>query len=97
LSGYVLSDEAEQDFEDIVTFVAADSIQGARKVVTDIEQAMVRLGEMPRMGHVRADLAESDVRFWVVHSYLIVYRAEMQPIQILRIVSGFRDLVELLA
>ncbi len=96
MSGYVLSDEAKQDFDDIVTFVAADSIQGARKLITDIEQAMARLGEMPRLGHVRDDLAESDVRFWVVHSYLIVYRAKMQPIQILRIVSGFRDLVELL-
>lgn len=36
------------------------------------------------------------MRFWVVHSYLIVYRAEVEPIEVVRVVSGFRDLIELL-
>ncbi len=96
MSGYVLSDEADQDLEDIVGFVAGDSFKAARQVLADIEQAMARLAEMPRMGFMRRELAEDDVRFWVVHSYLVVYRAEVEPIQILRIISGYRDLVELL-
>jgi hypothetical protein len=41
-------------------------------------------------------LTEDDVRFWVVHSYLIAYRAEVTPIQVLRVVSGYRDLGGLL-
>lgn len=97
MSGYVLSDHAERDLEDLVAFVAGDSFRAARQVMADIEEALARLGEMPHIGHVRHELAEDDVRFWVVHSYLIVYRAEVEPIQVLRIVSGYRDLIGLLS
>jgi plasmid stabilization system protein ParE len=93
---YVLSEDAETDLDELVEFVAADSIEAARRLLGDLDQAMLQLAEIPHMGHVRAELAETDVRFWVVHSYLIVYRAEVTPIQVLRIISGYRDLVELL-
>jgi plasmid stabilization system protein ParE len=96
VSRYRLTEDAERDLDEIVGFVALDSIAAARQVLHDLHGAMQRLAEMPRMGHVRRELAEDDVRFWVVHSYLIVYRAEVAPIEVVRVVSGYRDLVELL-
>jgi hypothetical protein len=32
-----------------------------------------------------------------VHSFLIVYRPETKPLEILRVVRGWRDVVEVLA
>lgn len=96
MSRYTLSADAALDLEEIVDFVAADSVEASRRVLGDLLAAMQQLADMPRMGHVRRDVAEDDVRFWVVHSYLIAYRAEVEPIQVLRVVSGYRDLAGLL-
>jgi len=51
---------------------------------------------MPGMGHSREDLTARAVRFWAVHSFLIVYRPDTEPLQILRVVSGWRDVREVL-
>jgi hypothetical protein len=29
---------------------------------------------------------------WPVHSYLVIYRPEIQPLQIVRVLSGYRDI-----
>jgi len=43
------------------------------------------------MGHTRADLTERPMRFWPVHSWLVVYKPESHPLLILRVISGWRD------
>lgn len=45
------------------------------------------------MGHVREDLVEVDsaLRFWPVYSYVIVYRAETDPLEVVRVLHGARD------
>jgi len=48
------------------------------------------------MGHAREDLTPRPVLFWAVHSFLIVYRPETEPLEILRVVSGWRDVSEVL-
>ncbi len=53
------------------------------------------------IGHIRRDLAGSDVRFWAVFfwavfKYLIVYHPETQPLQVVRVLHGRRDLKALL-
>lgn len=48
------------------------------------------------IGHLRPDLTERPVRFWPVRSYLIVYRADIRPIQVIRVLSGYRDVATLL-
>jgi antitoxin ParD1/3/4/toxin ParE1/3/4 len=57
---------------------------------------MRRLAQSPPIGHLREDLTEEPVRFWSVHSYLIVYDPETQPLQILRILHGARDVRRIL-
>jgi len=54
------------------------------------------LAERPGIGHTRADLADEIVRFWPVFSYLVIYRADMKPIQIVRVLHGKRDVRRLL-
>jgi toxin ParE1/3/4 len=51
---------------------------------------------MPGMGHRREDVTDLPVRFWSVHSYLIVYRDDHRPIDIVHIVRGARNLKAIL-
>ena len=57
---------------------------------------MRRLAAYPRMGHVREDLADRTLRFWPVYSYLVVYRPDSQPLQIIRVLHGARDVPRIL-
>lgn len=52
---------------------------------------MRKLAEFPGLGHVREDLAEEPLRFWAVYSYLIIYRSNQRPIEIIRVLHGAQD------
>jgi antitoxin ParD1/3/4/toxin ParE1/3/4 len=60
------------------------------------QKAIQLLAEMPRLGHTRKDLTHRSVLFWPVGRYLIIYRADRQPIEVVRIVSAYRDVPQLL-
>jgi antitoxin ParD1/3/4/toxin ParE1/3/4 len=49
-------------------------------------------GRTPGMGHQREDLADARHRFWTVYAYVIAYRSETIPIQIVAVVHGARQL-----
>lgn len=51
----------------------------------------------PGLGHLREDLTDEPLRFWPVHSYLIIYRPGRTPLQIVRVLSGYRDIRDLLS
>jgi plasmid stabilization system protein ParE len=97
MTSFVLTRQAEQDLTEIWDYIARDSADAADRVIGEIQQAMRRLAEMPNMGHIREDLADRCYRFWTVYSYLIVYRADATPLQIIRVISGYRNLLDILA
>ena len=66
------------------------------KVVDALDEAMQRLAENPGIGHVRPDLTDEDVRFWPVFKYLVVYRPETKPLEIVRVLHGRRDVERIL-
>jgi plasmid stabilization system protein ParE len=37
------------------------------------------------------------LRFWTVYSYLIIYRAEARPLEIVRVLHASRDIQKLLS
>jgi plasmid stabilization system protein ParE len=49
------------------------------------------LAETPGMGHYRKDLVAEPLRFWRVRDYLIIYRSDKKPIEIVRVLHGKRD------
>jgi plasmid stabilization system protein ParE len=91
----VLTPAATADLEGIWDFIAEDSPPAARAVTEDILNSITKLTDFPLMGHPRTDLADETLRVWPVHSYLIIYRPTLENIEILRVVSGFRDLLAL--
>ena len=86
-----ITPSAERDLLEIWDYIATDSIDAADRVIANIRSEFQKLADMPGMGHARPELAEA-YRVWNIYSYLIVYRPETQPIQIIRVVSGFRNL-----
>ena len=88
--------EAETQLAEIIDFIAADSEDAARRVLTDIYEALDKLADMPEMGHIREDLTERPLKFWGVYSYLIVYDPTSSPLSIVAILRGARDVEQIL-
>jgi toxin ParE1/3/4 len=97
VSRYYLTPKAAEGIESIWEYIAEDSgVRRADKVVDDIFRAIEKLADMPGMGHGREDLADETLLAWPVHSYLVVYR-DRRPLEVVHVVSGYRDLFELFA
>lgn len=93
---FVLTPRAEQDIADIWDYIAADSIDAADRVLTALEKAMRSLAKTPGAGHGREELADQRHRFLLVYSYLIVYRFQTKPLQIIRVLHAARDVQAIL-
>ena len=93
---FVLTPAAEGDLLDILEYIEQDSTDAAVRVRIALRDAMRLLAEHSHLGHVRTDLADEALRFWPVFSYLIVYRPETDPLQIVRVLHGARDVRRLL-
>lgn len=93
---FILTPRAEQDVSDIWDYIAGDSIEAADRVLKALEKGLYRLAKSPGIGHMREELADRRHRFFLVYSYLIVYRFETKPLQVIRVLHAARDLQSLL-
>lgn len=97
MSRYLITPEADADLDEIWQYVAINSGSSRADALEDeLHTAMNRLGEIPGIGHLRHDLADEPLRFFGVHKFLIIYRPEMRPIQIVRVLHGARDVQAIL-
>ena len=88
---------ARQDLLQIVRYLTVEAGQNCAEAIRkQILAAVHRLTLMPGMGHVREDLTPRPLRFWSVQSYLIVYRADTDPIRVVRVLDGRQDVEGLL-
>jgi plasmid stabilization system protein ParE len=92
VTGYILSVDADFDLDEIWEFIAADNIDAADHWIEKLFDAFESLGQTPGMGHRREDLTSYPVLFWPVGGYLIIYRAERRPVEILAVTQGSRDI-----
>ena len=93
---YYVSELAERELVEIWDYIAAENKTAADKLMERFFDAFEKLGEMPEMGHRREDLTSRPVRFWSIDRYMVIYKPEPLPIEIVRVVSGWRDLPALL-
>lgn len=87
-SRFVLTPQARADLVNIWSYLAEDSSENADRVLARLYAAFTQLAEMPGMGHHREDLADARHRFWTVYSYIIAYRDQAWPLEIVAIVHG---------
>ncbi len=96
MGGFKLSPEALSDIEEIWEFISNDNLDAADRVRDEIFNACDKLADVPGMGHLRTDLAQEPLRFFPVYSYLIIYRPDAKPLEIVRVLHGARDVAQLL-
>lgn len=89
---YVLAPEAALDLVQIWRYIKRQSsAEMADRIESAIRDRIVFLAKMSNAGHPRKDLTDLAVKFFPVYSYLIVYRPETRPLQVLSILHGRRD------
>ena len=91
-----VSREAAANITEIWEFIAEDNVAAAERVRRELQDAIRDLANAPGKGHRREDLTDKAVRFWRVRSYLIVYRPDTDPLEIVAVLHGARDIPRLL-
>ncbi len=97
MTAALLSRRARGDMLSAARWIADDNPTAARAFRQAVERVATLIGEHPRVGHMRPELAGAAYRFLGLTGfpYIVVYNAERQPPLILRVLHGARDLPEL--
>jgi toxin ParE1/3/4 len=94
---FILTPSAERDVSEIWDYISVDNTEAADRVLAALESAMVKIAKNPGVGHWREELADKRHRFLLVYSYLIVYRYEAKPLQIVRVLHAARNVQSILS
>jgi len=89
--GYLLSPEADNDLLEIWSWIAKDSVELADRVDSELREVFEGLARMPGQGHRREDFTPRPVLFFPLYSYLIVYQPDVDPIRIMAVLRGTRN------
>ncbi|MGO8786115.1 MAG: type II toxin-antitoxin system RelE/ParE family toxin [Terriglobia bacterium] len=79
--------------------MARDSVRAANRLEAAVHDACAFLAEGPFRGRTRAEITPLPLRFWTVQAfpnYIIVYDPQSDPLQIIRILHGSRDVLAIL-
>jgi toxin ParE1/3/4 len=90
MSLYRLSKEAEQDLEDLWTYIAERNDVAADRQVANLLNRFPMLAQFPTMGMSQDQLLEG-LRSFPVKPYLIFYILIPDGIEILRVIHQARD------
>lgn len=96
MSRYRLSRQARSDLDDIWLYIAPDSLTAADRLIDALLAKFQVLATQPGMGRMRDELAAS-VRSFPVGSYVIFYRATQDGIDVVRVLSRYRDIPSVFA
>lgn len=99
MSQFVLAPAARSDILNIWNYYAAEfeDVELADRIRDEIFEGIRAAARKPGIGHLRRDLSEEPLRFWRVRKFLIIYRSQTKPIQVVRVLHGARDVQAMLA
>ena len=86
----IQTDEAQADLLRIWLFIAAESIEGADKLVDSVNESCQMLADKPMAGRTRDDLADG-MRSFAAGKYVIFYLPARGGILVLRVLHGAQD------
>lgn len=89
---FILAPEAVRDLVEIWRYLKKESNENESVILDKIAY----LAANPHIGHWPRDLTSADVRFFLVYSWLVVYRPETTPLQVISILHGRRDVASIL-
>jgi plasmid stabilization system protein ParE len=93
MSDFQIAPAARTDLNDIWNYYALElrNINAADRLRDDLFARMRKIAKWPGFGHLRVDISSEPLRFTRVRRYLIIYRSEKRPIEIVRVLHSRRD------
>jgi toxin ParE1/3/4 len=91
----VITAAAEEDLAEIWYRIALDDPRAADTFVEKLHARCMLLADAPGIGRARPELAQELYSF-PYERYVILYRARRDVVEVLRVVSGYRDIPDLL-
>lgn len=89
---FVLSVPAARDLDEILCYVLDHAgPDRARRVADHLHESFRKLAETPSLGHKRDDLTSLPVLFWRVWSFLVIYKPQAKPLEIVRVLHAARN------
>lgn len=87
-----LTEPAIWDIEQIADYIARESgLAQAERFLTRLDAKFFRIAQFPNLGRQRNEILPR-LRSFPLDQYLILYIPVNQDVDILRVVSGYRDL-----
>jgi toxin ParE1/3/4 len=96
LTQYIIAPDAARDLEEISTYYAVHNIEAGEKLLDEFETRCKYLVSFPNIGKSYRSI-RPDLRGISFSGYIIFYRVSESIVEILRVVSGSRDLEALFA
>ena len=89
----VLSPAAVRDILEIVEWIASENPVAAKGFRTALDRLADTIGEHPRSGALKPQLASPPIRFFSLRGfpYVVVYTPDRDPPLIVRVLHGARD------
>lgn len=89
---------AEEDFTEIVSYIAADNPNAANTLANNIEKNLELLSENPNLGRIPRDeeIRNLGYRYIIIQNYIIFYTIEERIILVHRILHSARNYKSLL-
>ena len=90
---------AEQDLDELVSYLAAEHPQAATEVLDHIDARVQTLAAHPFAGRVphNSTLTAFGYRVLVIDNYLVFYKVKSTTVLVYRILHGARDILHLLS
>ena len=88
----VLTPETKAGLREILGDIAEDSPDAAERLRSGFYSGLQALGRSRGIGHYHDELLSRKYRFWNFYSYVVVYAWQANPIQVISVVHGSRDL-----
>jgi toxin ParE1/3/4 len=96
LTEYIIAPDAARDLEEMSTYYAVHNIEAGEKLLDEFEARCRYLVSFPNIGKSYRSICP-DLREISVSGYIIFYHVSERIVEILRVVSGSRDLEALFA
>jgi toxin ParE1/3/4 len=91
MSSYSFSDDAIQDLDEICEYIARNHPNAASRLFDAIRERCKVVASFPNMGKSYNQLSPN-LRGFIVDDYIVFYYPREDGIDVVRVVSGYRDL-----
>ncbi|MDJ0797060.1 MAG: type II toxin-antitoxin system RelE/ParE family toxin [Calothrix sp. MO_167.B12] len=94
MTQHIISPEASQDLSEIIDYFASRNIDAGERFVDEFEKKCKYLANFPNMGRSYGNI-KPELRGVPLDGYIILYRIIDGRIEIVRVISGYRNLESL--